>query len=279
MGRLSDIISTSSTNTHNNGNGHHQPPPNYQDHSKTDQYPHSTSQGPAGPPPPFPRYFACLHLGRTDRIRLIGLPQDCIPAVDEAIKRVWYPGVQTQGPYISGWEWKVSGNPWRGQGIEAIAARRLLSHILHALSAIGWDLHMSCDLSKKEWDKDTLFLHSVPPRQRYYFSISFNESDKVRIIDPPDMIVQDAFVRAVQTWPAGIQKQGEKESGCYQLKLRGTPWWTSDGAEVVHSRLLGCTILSAMESVGFELVSSVDMSMGNGDRQMDLDTWFFASKV
>jgi hypothetical protein len=72
-----------------------------------------------------------------------------------------------------------------GQGSEAIPARRLIVHILHALAAVGWHIYMSVDLSKKTLDKDSLFFKSGPPLQRYFFSISFNESDKVRIIDSP----------------------------------------------------------------------------------------------
>ena len=48
------------------------------------------------------------------------------------------------------------------------------------------------------------------------------------------------------------------------MKLKGTPWWSSDGATVIHARMLACTLLSAMEASGFELVGSVDMSMGQG---------------
>ncbi|WVQ99269.1 hypothetical protein IAU59_006401 [Kwoniella sp. CBS 9459] len=296
MGKLSEFLSSSSSEKNNAPPV--PPPPSYGEHAQTPiatagpgpgHGPSSSSgqyQAPAQvsfnggsePPPAFPHLFACLHLGRSDRVRLIGLPQSAVGPVEEAIRRVWMAGVQQSGAYYSGWEWKLSGNPWYGQGAEAVYARRLLCHILHALSTIGWDLHMSCDLSKKGFDKDTLILHSVQPHQKYYFSISFNESDKIRIIDPPDMFVRDAFIRAVQTWPLGIQSQFEKEPGATQLKLRGNPWFTSDGGQVCQARILACTVLSAMESVGFELVGSVDMSMGNGDRSLDLDTWFFASK-
>ncbi|WRT66228.1 uncharacterized protein IL334_003181 [Kwoniella shivajii] len=278
MGRLSEFIASSSSSKPDGP-----PPPAYHDSkavippSPAPQVQQQYQQ--SDPPPPFPHLFACLHLGRRDRIRLIGLPQNAVPAVEEAIRRVWMAGIQASTPYHHGWEWKLSGNPWSGQGAEAVYSRRLMCHVLHALSAIGWDLHMACDLTKKGYDKDTLMLHSVPPRQKYYFSISFNESDKIRIIDPPDAFVRDAFLRAVQSWPLGIQSQIEKEPGATQVKLRGNPWWSSDGSQVVQARLLACTVLSAMESVGFELVGSVDMSMGSGDGSYDLDTWFFASKV
>ncbi|KIR55829.1 hypothetical protein I315_01711 [Cryptococcus gattii Ru294] len=246
------------------------PPPSYGESS--------TSLSPPTPPPPFPPSFGCIHLARSDRIRLIGLPSVVYDDVEQAILRVWVPGLQGKFPMYQSFEWKLSGYPWTGQGAEAVQARRLLCHVLHALSKHGWYLHMSVDLSKKQFDKDTLFLHSVYPQERYFFSISFNEGDKVRIIDPPSEHVKQAFMTAVRTWSRGIQSEKEKEPGCYQFKLKGLPWYTSDGDQVIHARLLGCTILTAMDSVGFELKGSVDMSTGTSEYANDMDTWFFVDK-
>lgn len=85
-----------------------------------------------------------------------------------------------------------------GYGAEAVPARRLVAHVLHAMAAVGWHLHATVDLSKKSYDKDTLIFQQGQPRQRYFFSISFNQSDKIRIIDPPNPAVTQAFRLAVQ---------------------------------------------------------------------------------
>ncbi|ORY32566.1 hypothetical protein BCR39DRAFT_522894 [Naematelia encephala] len=263
--------------------------------SKADQatmYPHEKPRDPpsyqpppitssfAGPSRPVAPTYAALHLAKTDRVRLIGFPPDAQRPVNDAILRAWPVGIQQQGPFdASSYEWKLSGRPWSGQGSEAVPARRLMSHLLHALSASGWHLAMSVDLSRKGWDKDTLLFRSGPGLQRYFFSVSFNEGDKVRIIDPPNEVTKQAFIDAISTWPLGIQASKEKEPACHQLKLRGNPWWTSDGHQINQSRLLACAILSAMDACGFELVGSVDMSVGTGDNNLDLDSWFFASKI
>jgi len=84
-----------------------------------------------------------------------------------------------------------------GQGAEAVPARRMVAHILHALAAVGWHFTFASDLSKKAWDKDTLYLKPGPPRQRYFFPISFNENDKIRLIDSPNPEVTTAFQAAV----------------------------------------------------------------------------------
>ncbi|BGP42780.1 hypothetical protein JCM10449v2_006792 [Rhodotorula kratochvilovae] len=248
------------------------PPPTY-------QHPHPTSSY-ASPSQPLAPSYAALHLARSDRVRLIGFPDAVVQPVQMAIQNVWAPGVQKMGPYdASSYEFKLKGNPWYGQGIEAVPSRRLMCHLLAALSAQGWHLAAAVDLSKKGWDKDTLLFRSGPAMQRYVFSVSFNEGDKIRIIDPPSEEVRMAFVAAVSSWPAGIQQEKLKEPGCTQLKLRGYPWWTSDGAQVNHARLLACRILGALDEKGWELVGAVDLSVGGGEGGQDLDSWFFSNKL
>lgn len=57
-----------------------------------------------------------------------------------------------------------------------LSARRLLVHVLHALAAVGWMLHTSCDMTKKAYDKDTLFFRACPPVQVRYHMLSADQS-------------------------------------------------------------------------------------------------------
>ena len=72
-----------------------------------------TSSG--GYQPPLGQFgisFACLLLARSDRVRIIGFSPEVIPAVEEAIARVWIPGITSKGQYDGGgYEWKLSGRP------------------------------------------------------------------------------------------------------------------------------------------------------------------------
>lgn len=90
------------------------------------------------------------------------------------------------------------------------------------------------------------------------------EYDKVRIIDANDRARQ-AFIAAVRTWPEGVQTEKEKEYGCYQIKLKGTPWATHKGAVAGAAAMLGCHLLSAFDSIGYELAGAIDMSGGSED--------------
>ncbi|KAK4685354.1 hypothetical protein P7C73_g4804, partial [Tremellales sp. Uapishka_1] len=228
--------------------------------------------------------FACVLLSKTDRLRMCNFPPEVCAYVGETVRRIWLAGIQREGDYEGTHEFKLSGRPWQGQGPEAVPSRRLLIHVLHALSHQGWDLHTSCDLSKRGFDKDSLFFRYRPERlhvQRQFFAISFNETDKVRLIDSPHPAVMESFTGAISRWPLGVQEAKTKEPDCFQIKLKGTPWRTILGQEIVGARTMLCGLLQAMEQVGFELVGSVDMTAsGNGNNaSLDLDTWFFASKA
>ncbi|KIR33705.1 hypothetical protein I352_03782 [Cryptococcus deuterogattii MMRL2647] len=196
----------------------------------------STSAPPPTPPPPFPPSFGCIHLARSDRIRLLGLPPVVYDDVEQAIHRVRVLDYK-EGPLCI--------RAWDGSSPAIVGQTKVLK-----LSKLDVLFVMYCMPSSSM---------DVYSQERYFFSISFNEGDKVRISDPPSEHVKQAFMTAVRTWPRGIQSEKEKEPGCDQFKLKALPWYTSDGDQVIHARLLGCTILTAMDSVGFELKVSVDM--------------------
>ncbi|ORX36809.1 hypothetical protein BD324DRAFT_627226 [Kockovaella imperatae] len=219
------------------------------------------------------------------QIENLVVPQrgDIVRAVDTAIARTWTQGVQKKGVYEGeGWEWKLSGRPWYGRGDEGTHSRRLVAGILYELCVRGWHLLVSAGLTKKEWDKDTLMFKAGPPVQRYIFPLSFHESDKIRIIDSPNLQVTQAIVQAIQnSWVLGIQQQKQRCTHSYQIKLRGQPWYTSDGLMINQARKLMMGILKALDAHGFELLASVDMNIGpGGDSHItDIDTWFFANKL
>ncbi|RXK40103.1 hypothetical protein M231_02560 [Tremella mesenterica] len=240
---------------------------------------HTKKQDPDGPPPyagdlkptagpstMLGTVYACVHLARTDRVRILGFPQSVRSPLGVTIKNAWPVGIQKEEVMGNGYEWKLVGNPWSGQGREAVPSRRLITHILTTLANIGYHLIIAADLSKKMYDKDTLFFRSGPSIQRRFFAMSFNESDKIRLIDSPDRETLDAFIGVVQSyWPLGIQDSKEKEESCWQIKLRGTPWWTSNGNQVDAVRLLACSLLAMFDSRGYEVVASVDLSVGNSE--------------
>ncbi|CAK9785251.1 hypothetical protein CC85DRAFT_285353 [Cutaneotrichosporon oleaginosum] len=259
-------------------------PPGYQEGSggylpeKKDPYSVSMGAGPtAGPSQPL---FACLHLSREDRLRLLGFPPHITEVIKNTLAIAWPVGLQSSdgGP---GWfEFKLRGYPWSAQGREAVPSKRLMIHLLHHLSNAGWHLAASTDLSKKSWDKDSLMFRAGPPVHRIIFAVTFNETDKIRIIDPPNDSIQQGFIQTVtRCWSAGIQDQKMKEERCYQMKLRGNPWYASSSQQVNDARYLGLGLLSTFDAMGYELLGCIDMNTGMSEDNRDMDAWFFAAKI
>ncbi|KAH8078013.1 hypothetical protein HD553DRAFT_330137 [Filobasidium floriforme] len=231
-----------------------------------------TKTPPIPPPPPF-CIIACLVLSKTDRLRLMGFPEHVLPELQRTIERGWTRGIQSQG-------YKLGGRPWAEQGSEAIMAHRLMTSILTTLSLLGWHLYRACDLSKKSFDKDTIFFKHTGPRDRRFFAISFRRSDRLCLVDAPSEDVKQAFRNVVYSWAPGIQNESNPLPGSntLELKLRGNPWFSSTGIEVLQARSLCCRLLAEMEGRGYSLVGSVDMCAQAANKgSPDLDTWFFGT--
>ena len=63
-------------------------------------------------------------------------------------------------------------------------------NILSVLHNHGWFLLASTDISKKHIDKDSLiFQFGIRPSQTTFFSVSFHDSDKLRLICAPKELI------------------------------------------------------------------------------------------
>jgi hypothetical protein len=90
--------------------------------------------------------------------------------------------------------------------------------ILSALHHQGWYILTSTDVSKTQRDKYTLvFQLNVPPPPTTFFTVSFNEWDKLRLIGaPPELIPEVQRILGI----SDIQREEWVYSGtAYQFKM------------------------------------------------------------
>ena len=136
----------------------------------------------------------------------------------------------------------------------------------------GWNLIQSTDVSKREGDKDSLFFEKgmADPDARL-FVVSFNQSNRIRLIDAPDLMpcIVDA---CTEYWTKGIEEETEVNPHCLELKLKGNPWYPV-GEDAVRSKLVLCQVVANLRTLGFKLYGSVDLSYGTEGQ--DLETWVF----
>jgi hypothetical protein len=84
-----------------------EPPPTF--HEATFQPPPQIHAGSSSSQAPS---FACLLLSSSDKIRTVNFPEHTLSHIEEAIKRVWAPGIQAQKYQAPGnYEWKLTGRP------------------------------------------------------------------------------------------------------------------------------------------------------------------------
>ncbi|ORX77100.1 hypothetical protein K493DRAFT_363489 [Basidiobolus meristosporus CBS 931.73] len=186
------------------------------------------------------------------------------------LKRAWFQGIQDERDYHGYPEFKLRGNPWLGQGEEAVYSRVLMVGILRLMEQHGWRHLTSIDISKKSCDKDSLFFEFTGiVCNPTIFSISLNQTDRLRIIEAPSDVPK--LVRSIIQGLWKIQDERNYNTA-FEFKLLGNPWM-AQGSDTVQIRVLLMRLISGLRSAGYRLYATVDMNAGNDG--YDLDSWFF----
>lgn len=149
--------------------------------------------------------------------------------------------------------------------------REILAHLYRN----GWIFHVSTDCSKKELDADTIMFRKqpVPPPEAEWIAISFNQSDRLRLIGADEMLA--AAVREVLVSMRLLQEESWKDRalGAREFKINGRPWVAS-GEQTMSTRLLLLRLLECLEKNGFSLYASIDQSQGQGEGTSETDSWY-----
>ncbi len=236
----------------------------------------STAPDPSPSYAPFRTSFASLSLHASDRIRLLQFPQSDIAQIRNVLQRSWAQGIQAEQIYATSYEFKLRGNPWYGQGSESVAARVLVRELLAYLFSMGWILHATTDTSKKQTDKDTLSFRkqqSAPPPSEW-IAISFNYSDRLRLIGAPKNLI-DEMRLLLQNTKLLQADNGWKDKvlGAWEFKLNGYPWKAA-GEETMSTKLLLLRMLEILERHGWSLYASVDQNTATGEHTSETDSWY-----
>jgi hypothetical protein len=226
----------------------------------------------------FKTSFASISLHRTDRIRLLQFPPEDITAIRNVIKENWIDGIQDERTYAKSHEFKCLGNPWSGQGSDAIPARILMRGILAYLFSAGWILTASTDVSKSIFDKDTMIFRKqvVPPPESEWIAVSFNQGDRLRLIGAPtELIVSfQTLLKGMGLWKEGVWK--DKSLNAFEFKINGWPW-RPRGEETMTTRLLLLRMLETLEISGWSLYANVDQNNGHHNKNSSstgTDSWY-----
>ena len=143
----------------------------------------------------------------------------------------------------------------------------MVQRLLEALFNMGWVLQAAVDISRKQFDKDSLVFRkqnpAPPPCE--WISVSFDRNDRLKIVEAPPRDVADAVVR---TFGSAVSRY-EVSPMCLEIKFHGTPWYPS-GEDAVGTRRMLLCLLETLENFGFSLYASVDQTNGSEGSETDV---------
>ncbi|KAG8358070.1 hypothetical protein FVEN_g4015 [Fusarium venenatum] len=218
-------------------------------------------------PPIFKTQFACITINKHDRIRLMNFTQVEVQAVKQVVKTRWKPGLAQTRPYGESTEIWVRGRPWAYDSNGNDDARRLILWILETLFDLGWVVQCSLDITRKSESKDSLIFRKqdpVPPPCDW-ICVSFDNSDKLKIVDSPPKDLTDAILK---TFGRDVRRR-EITPERFKIHIGIQPWEPS-GTDTVTTRLLLLKLVETLERCGFTVYATIGSKGENEEGAADL---------
>jgi len=206
----------------------------------------------------------CIGLRNTDKLQLINMPDHLIDIIKKCIADTWSEGIQSEGKKEDFYEIKLSGNPWNAYGYENVEARFLIAAIFTSLAQQNWKFHASVNMMDTT---DSLFFKydpESPPLPGQRLVISFNEGDKLRLMNAPQDVISVIHKVLKDHWHQGIKAEHDNNKS-WEYKFSGYPWW-GRGPEYIIPRFVVCKILESLQGKGWTIEATIDVTRGTRDK-------------
>lgn len=170
--------------------------------------------------------------------------------VREVINTIGDSALQAERDQARTLEFQVKGLRWS----DNILGARLVCRLLEVVYRHGWRLSTTTALSENVANIDQMFFDYNPeglPTMNF-MTIAFDSTNRVYFIDAPGDVL------AVMVASLGSEKQTHGPTtlkGCYEFKLRGTPWRGRPQDHTAAS-LRAMTILQTLKRNGWQVYSN-----------------------
>lgn len=115
--------------------------------------------------------------------------------------------------------------------------------------------------------------HTISARSPPFCCIFPSLHDRLGLINVPENLMPGLRSAIQSAWSDGIQSEGSNETrACYEIKLRGDPWWMKSSKRAESCRL-AASIMRFMLSHGWALELSTHTQI-----IISQDSWFFRKK-
>uniref|UniRef100_A0A914W883 Uncharacterized protein n=1 Tax=Plectus sambesii TaxID=2011161 RepID=A0A914W883_9BILA len=203
----------------------------------------------------------CLSLSSHDKLQLINAPT----VLHNELLQCVGPLLQNHEVHGCDFEVKLAGYPWSSASFEeGVSARQLLLNTIRKFDSHNFRFYGTANL---KGTADCIFFEqdrNYVAGETRFCMLSLNASDRIRLIDCPEPVVETVGRCINQYWPDGIQETRQYEH-CVEYKLKGYPWH-SYGDDAINSRFLITLILQSLVPVGWAVMSALDISRRANDK-------------
>ncbi|KAF5625029.1 hypothetical protein F52700_9404 [Fusarium sp. NRRL 52700] len=234
---------------------------------KVPDLPPSFQETMASSPPIFQTQFACMTFNMFDRIRLINFTEAEVSGIKEVVASHWSAGLSHVQPYGESMEFRLRGRPWLHRSGGNDDSRRLMLRILERLFDMGWVLQGAMEITLKSESKDSLIFRKqdpIPPPCDW-ICISFDNSDKIKIVNSPPKDLTDAIL---QTFGHDVRRK-EITSDRVKVHLANMPWNPS-GTDTVKTRIILLKLIETLERCGFTIYATLGSKGEDEEGAQDL---------
>ncbi|KAL5268268.1 hypothetical protein ACHWQZ_G002215 [Mnemiopsis leidyi] len=226
--------------------------------------------------------FLSLSLSEKDKLRVIHCSDNnLIQDLKDIIMKIWKPGLLSDYKKSGGHEFVLAEKPWWCESTEAIKTRYFICDMLELLYARGFKIHAAIECHPDLIEKTTLTFKKGPARRVKVVCISFDENDKVRVINGSQMFVN--AIRSVlsnRVGTEGIQKEREFLKSVEFTLSDLNMWDGKNRRDAQVGKSICCHILHKVGELGWCVVLSADATSavkGNNNRHdipMDVHSWY-----
>ena len=215
----------------------------------------------SNPVPPASTDFAttCISMQHVNDITAVHLDDAGVAAIHQAVQETWKQGIAPLDPDCGPVTWfKLGGQPFvKADEDTSIQLRQMVGKILERLAAVGWKVTQTAQIGRK-FEQSTIFLRKSAPEVSPlpYIGIGLSSNDSLVFVNLPANLEQPLREAIQIAWRLGHQEWAYKD-GVLKVKLRGTPWKSSD-EQAIQSKIVIQDIIAALRRHQWAFVCNVN---------------------
>uniref|UniRef100_A0A1I7ZZY0 Reverse transcriptase domain-containing protein n=2 Tax=Steinernema glaseri TaxID=37863 RepID=A0A1I7ZZY0_9BILA len=204
----------------------------------------------------------CVVFNALDTFQLIGAPEYLHDALVDAV----HDRVQRKKTVDHCLQVKMEGIPWITTSFsQSIKIRSLMLRVFRTFRSHGFAYYGSMNM---KGTADSIFFinDGTTLRHEDYCCISLNSTDRLRLIECPEELIDMASRLIEDSWVGGIQKL-KTEGDCTEYKMKGAPWYASTKIDAVRTRTFLTALLQECCAKGWAVMTALDVSRKLSDKR------------